>query len=236
LLTATFFGPNLADDPLAQCQNGAWRPSEGHFVYTYDPDGAIYKGMGQVMPGTIPTYRPQAIREDNMKKRISLSVLFMLIGNLLFSFSPREQHFQVENHLNENIVVRWVYRENPDRSQWRWIQYVSGLAIGVTSRSGGGAPVEVLPNKWISIVSYFPDDLWSSKNQDQRRQEYNELPLFEILNVICQSLTVTTSDGTILLELEDLKNYVFRDVLSGVTIYHIIDIYTMGDAGRIAPK
>ena len=148
--------------------------------------------------------------------RFFLLVILFLVGGIVFSRSPLEESFVVENSSNQTIIITREFADtsyNFDPRMGWWTQNLFGLRFNITASLFDFTEIRLLPGQGMHIVRYH----WNSR--------MDAIPFMDKMRGIFSSLNILTEDGRKLITLDTLEEHDLRfEMLRGLGPTYILEI------------
>ena len=161
------------------------------------------------------------------KKFWVLFTFLLLIGNNVFSFSPKREAFIVWNYSKNNIVVEREFVNagvGIRNFNYMWEHTAFGMTLSITDMIEVVNTNIIGPNQYLAIISYFPLG-------PQLPEKYNRLyalPFIDKMNAIFRSLNIRFDDGRSIVNLGNLGNIAIRKWGRS----YILEVYDSNDSQR----
>ena len=150
------------------------------------------------------------------KNRITFLVIFLFIGNDIFSIPQSRESFIIRNNSSKTLIINREYNEaslNRDIDTISWTQDINGFELNILPDLIDASKIELLPGRNITIVQLFP----YFSNLD-------EIPFIDKMRMIFNSLEILTEDGEIIATLDNLEKHIVKQIVA-IGPRYFFDIY-----------
>jgi hypothetical protein len=162
------------------------------------------------------------VEETKVKSKKLLFVSIMLIiGNIVFSFSPKREAFTIWNFTNKNIVVEREFIETAGGKQeynCMWEQTVYDITLSISDMLEIVKTNVIKPNQYLPIIAYFPLGPQLAEKYDR----IFAIPFEDKMNAIFKRLEIIYDDGKTIITLENLDSMTIKK-WGGTYILEIYD-------------
>jgi len=148
-------------------------------------------------------------------KKIVFLFFILIISYKVFARSPITQHIQIYNYSSQNIIITVEYKDISGANNYRIFEISNGiynLDLYVHSSYIIGERL-LKPDKDITIISYIPSPTASFVPDKDIEDIYlfwwecfDQIPFMEKMNSIFKLFKITTEDGHILIDLENIES------------------------------